>query len=217
MPGKRISIDLREKIIEFYQKGFGSRRISAKLMIPKGTVESIIKKFKKFGTVHDLPVSGKPRSTTLRMDRHIIAKVNAKPMISAPILNAEMKGEYGLVVSNQTIWNRIHEHGLKGRAARKKPFLSKRHIAQRLKWAKEHQSWTANDWKKVLWSDETKINLFGTDGVTRVWRRCGDADKTKFCRPTMKHGGGSRMVWACMSWKGVGNFEIIDGIMNAPY
>ena len=83
-------------------------------------------------------------------------------MISVPILNAEMKGEYGLIVSNQTIRNRIHEHGLKGRAARKKRFLSKRHIAQRLKWAKEHQSWTANDWKTVLWSDETKINLFGS-------------------------------------------------------
>ncbi|KAF1386404.1 hypothetical protein PFLUV_G00094470 [Perca fluviatilis] len=28
-------------------------------------------------------------------------------------------------------------------------------------------------WNHVLWSDETKINLFGSDGVKRVWRQPG--------------------------------------------
>ena len=25
-------------------------------------------------------------------------------------------------------------------------------------------------WKRVLWSDESKFNLFGTDGKVMVWR-----------------------------------------------
>lgn len=33
-------------------------------------------------------------------------------------------------------------------------------------------------------------------------------------RPTIKHGGGSVMVWGCMSANGVGNLVFIDGILN---
>ena len=31
----------------------------------------------------------------------------------------------------------------------------------------------------------------------------------------MKYGGGSIMVWGCMSWVGVGNLYRINGIMNS--
>ncbi len=53
-------------------------------------------------------------------------------------------------------------------------------------------------WKHLLWSDETKINLFGSDGVKRVWRQPGEEYKDSVL-PTVKHGGGSVMVWGCMS------------------
>ncbi len=34
-------------------------------------------------------------------------------------------------------------------------------------------------WNHVLWSDETKINLFDSDGVKRVWRQPGEEYKDK--------------------------------------
>ncbi len=55
----------------------------------------------------------------------------------------------------------------------------------------------------VLWSDETKINLFGSDGVKRVWPQPGEKYKDKFVLPRFKHGGGNVMVWGCMSAAGV--------------
>ncbi len=57
-------------------------------------------------------------------------------------------------------------------------------------------------WNHVLWSDETKINLFGSDGVKRVWRQPGEEYKDKCVLPTVKNGGGSVMVWGCMSAAG---------------
>ncbi len=33
-------------------------------------------------------------------------------------------------------------------------------------------------WNHVLWSDETKINLFGSDRVKCVWRQPGEGTKT---------------------------------------
>ncbi len=62
----------------------------------------------------------------------------------------------------------------------------------------------------VLWSDETKINLFGSDGVKRVWRQPGEEYKDKCVVPTVKHDGGSVMVWGCMSAAGTGELQFIE-------
>ncbi len=67
----------------------------------------------------------------------------------------------------------------------------------------------------VLWSDETKIHLFGSDGVKRVWRQPGEEYKDKCVLSTVKHGGGNVMVWGCMSAAGTGELQFIEGTMNA--
>ncbi len=72
-----------------------------------------------------------------------------------------------------------------------------------------------NYWNHVLWSDETKINLFGSDGVKHVWRQPGEEYKDKCVVPTVKHGGGSVMVWGCMSAAGTEELQFIEGTMNA--
>ncbi len=69
-------------------------------------------------------------------------------------------------------------------------------------------------WNHVLWSDETKIKWFGSDGVKRVWRQPGEEYKGKCVLPTVKHGGGSVMVWGCMSAAGTGELQFIEGTMN---
>ncbi len=66
-------------------------------------------------------------------------------------------------------------------------------------------------WNHVLWSDETKINLFGSDGVKRVWQQPGEEYKDKCVLPTVKHGGGSVMVWGCMNAAGTGELQFIEG------
>ena len=36
--------------------------------------------------------------------------------------------------------------------------------------AEAHKDWTVEDWKRVIWSDETKINCLGSDGKKWVWK-----------------------------------------------
>ncbi len=74
---------------------------------------------------------------------------------------------------------------------------------------------TKDYWNQVLWSDEPKINLFGSDGVKRVWQQPGEEYKDKCVLPTVKHGGGSVMVWGCMSAAGTGELHFIEGTINA--
>ena len=30
---------------------------------------------------------------------------------------------------------------------------------------KKHKEWTKEDWARVIWSDESKISIFGSDGI----------------------------------------------------
>jgi len=47
---------------------------------------------------------------------------------------------------------------------RKRPLLKPCHRKARMEFAERHQEWTIEDWKRVIWSDETKINHLGSDG-----------------------------------------------------
>ena len=81
--------------------------------------------------------------------------------------------------------------------------------------AEDKQTKDKDYWNHVLWSDETKINLSGSDRVKRVWRHSGEDYKDKSVLPTVKHGSGSVMVWGCMSAAGTGELQFIEGTMNA--
>ncbi len=48
----------------------------------------------------------------------------------------------------------------------------------------------------VVWSDESKVNLFDSDGVQHVWRRPGEEYQVNCALPKVKHGGGSIMSGA---------------------
>ncbi len=89
------------------------------------------------------------------------------------------------------------------------------HKKARKQFAEDKQTKDMDYWNHVLWSDETKINLFASDVVNRVWRQPGDEYKDKCDLPTVKHVGGSVMVWGCMSAADTGELQLIEGTMNA--
>ncbi|MBN3319894.1 CNTLN protein, partial [Atractosteus spatula] len=82
----------------------------------------------------------------------------------------------------------------------------KTHIRSRLEFAQR----LVRDsiiWRKILWSDETKIGLY-------VWRKPNTAHPTENTTPTVKHGGGSIMLWGCFSATGTGKLIKIEGKIN---
>ncbi len=56
-----------------------------------------------------------------------------------------------------TITAALHQLGLYGRVAWRKPLLSARHMKARMEFAKKHQKDSKMVTNKILWSDETKI------------------------------------------------------------
>ena len=58
------------------------------------------------------------------------------------------------------IFAALHQSSLYGRVARRKPLLSKRHMTALLEFAKRHLKDSQTMTNKILWSDETKIEVW---------------------------------------------------------
>ncbi len=55
------------------------------------------------------------------------------------------------------------------------------HKKARKQFAEDKQTKDMDYWNHVLWSDETKIHLFSSDGVKRVWWQPGIQNIFKDC------------------------------------
>uniref|UniRef100_T1HBX6 HTH_Tnp_Tc3_2 domain-containing protein n=1 Tax=Rhodnius prolixus TaxID=13249 RepID=T1HBX6_RHOPR len=110
-------------------------------------------------------------------------------------ISQELSSDYGVSVTPQTIRNKLHEYDYCGRVPRKKPFINKINRKRRLDFAKEYVSKPSSFWETVIFSDESKFNVCGSDGRQKVWRKRNEAMKMKNIKPTFKHGGSNILVW----------------------
>ncbi|KAI4901655.1 hypothetical protein NFI96_012836 [Prochilodus magdalenae] len=122
---------------------------------------------------------------------------------STALIDASMLGNFETSYSS-----------LKSFMARKVPLPKSAHVQARLKFAHEHLDDPEESWKKALWSDETKIELFGLNSTRRVWRTKNDEYHPKNTIPTVKHGGGRIMLWGCFSEHGTGRLHCIKERMT---
>ncbi|GFW39020.1 transposable element Tcb1 transposase [Trichonephila clavipes] len=92
--------------------------------------------------------------------------------------------------------------------------LTENHRWLRLQWAHEHRAWQA-DWHQVVFSDESRFNLWDHDGRIRV-RRYAD----EHCLPECVNKRHSVltpgvMVWGAISYHGRANLLRIEGNLNS--
>ena len=213
--GKELSEDLKKRIVALHKDGVGYKKIAKTLKLSCSTVAKTIQQFNRTGSTQNRPRHGRPKKLSARAQCHIQRLCLGNRRMSAASIAAEVEGVGGQPVSAQTIRRTLHQIGLHGCRPRRKPLLKMMHKKACKQFAEDKQTKDMDYWNHVLWSDETKINLFGSDGVKRVWRQPGEEYKDKCVLPTVKHGGGSVMVWGCMSAAGTGELQFIEGTMNA--
>ncbi|KAG2457009.1 TC1A transposase, partial [Polypterus senegalus] len=214
MKSKELSVDLQDRIVSRHKSGEGYRKISAALKVPMSTVASIIHKWKKFETTRTLPRAGPPSKLSDRGRRALVREVTKNPMVTLSELQRSSV-ERGEPSRRTTISAAIHQSGLYGRVARQKSLLSKRHMAARVEFAKRHLKDSQTMRNKSFWSDETKIELFGVNARHHFWRKPGNAHHQANTIPTVKHGGGSIMLWGCFSAAGTRRLVRIKRKMTA--
>ena len=86
---------------------------------PRSTIKSIIKKFKEYGTITNLPREGRPLKLTDQQRRALIREATKRPKITLKELQSST-AEIGVSVHRTTLSQTLHRAGLYGRVARKK-------------------------------------------------------------------------------------------------
>jgi transposase len=210
----KTSFFKRLQVIALSEQGFSQRDIVGELHIPRSIVGGILARYKEDGRVHDSPQSGRPRLLSIHDERLAVRMLNEPKSRCAAVVGRKLRA-HGLRLCDETVRRCIWRQGLQFRAKRKKPLLTIKHRHKRLRWAKGVHEYEVEDWSHVIWSDKSKFNVFGSDDRQYCWKNPAEPLRDCHVHPTVKHGGGSIMVWGCMSWVGVGNLYRIDGIMNS--
>ena len=205
----------RGSILALSNQGMGVRAIARTLHLHPSTVSRFLCHYREHGIVSAAAPSGRPRMLSERDERQVARLISSGECDTAEDVRHQLANQGGHNVSRWTISRALHRQGFEAGVKCRKPLLQAHHRQQRLEWALRYQHWTNAQWSKVLFSDETKINLWQSDGRQYCWRRPGEQLSDRCVQPTVKHGGGSIIVWTCMSAQGVGWMCRIEGNMNA--
>ena len=109
------------------------------------------------------------------------------------------------------------ENWFSSEGKKSKPALSNKNIKLRKQFVETYKEWTTEDWERVIWSDETKINRFESDGRSWYWTSSENNNQLGDIKQIMKFGGGSIMCWGCFTHRGVDPLVRIEGIMRKEH
>lgn len=212
----KIHLDNEKRaIINSYRSdGLSLREISKKMNVPKTTVAYTIKRYRETGSNSNRPCIGRPRMTTIQEDRSILLVSKRNRRLTAQEITAGFNSGHNKEISVDTVKRRLRSADLFGRIAVRKPMLRSQNKKKRLLWAQKHSNWTTEDFKKVLWTDESKFEVFGSNRRIYVRRSKNEKMMLNCLAPTVKHGGGSVMVWGGFSFQGVCPLYRIKGILE---
>lgn len=223
MGGKRHSEEMKAAIVTYWQNNHQNpdwqwQKVAETFSVPKNTVRSIIEKFRKRGTVENDTSKHRQKSTTPRMDRLIVLTCKRNPHFTIRQIKNEIESNHpGHTIGRMVISRRLIKAGLIACRPRKVPLLRKPHRRARVLFAKTHRHKGKRWVDSLLWSDECQIKLFGHNDAQFVRRPIGKrmALDPRYTKTTVKHGGGSIMVWGCMSTAGTGGIHLIKGTMDS--
>ena len=214
----------RIQALTMLQIGIPIRQITALTNLSKSTIhrhhnKAIIRGYNPkvsmlihVSYVEDAKRSGRPKTSQAVIDlvlatvtknsttrsysaKRIAQKVSAMPEIRK--------------ISASTVYRILIDNNYKSCKQTVKPGLSIDMQKKRLTWCLLYKDWTLEDWKNVIFTDETSVQMGGVRGKRRVWRTPEEAYHKHIIKRRYK-GFKEFMFWAAFSYDKKGPCHIWD-------
>lgn len=218
----RISVEKRCQVINLHEQGHSHRDIAALVGCTKASAHRIIHAYREEGRIRDAFRSGRQRVTTDFEDLMIVAAVVDEPFLSS----ADIKRELKLKASEHVIRLRLQEAGLTCWNGNTKLSLTPEFKAMRLRFATEHSGWTAEQWQRVVFTNESTI-CCKWDKSKKSWRVLQNWNDPVYVRQLTASSYPFVNVWTMVTYQGLGPIvrvnqgsltpeeyvKLIDGVM----
>lgn len=179
-----LSQTLRAQIVALVQSGMTQSAVSRQLKTSRQNVSRTMIRYNATNSFASRARRGRPRTTSATTDRAIKRLVTSNPFVSSREVSREVSGVSR--ISSRTVRRRLSDtFSLKSRKPAKKPLLSIKNIQDRMKFCHKYKHWTATDWNKVLFSDETTVRQFANAGKASVRRPKGERFNPRYCLPPL--------------------------------
>ncbi len=127
----------------------------------------VIQRLSKTGFTRNRPRKGRSKKLSPCAVCQVQKLASKNRHMSAASIALEVAEVEDQLVSAQTIRHTLQQVGLHGRHPRRKPLLKLAH--KKACKQQDNLAKSMNYWNHVLWSDESKVNLFDSDDVQHVW------------------------------------------------
>ena len=190
----RLSQLDRGRAIALILQGRSQRDVAQQFGVHESTISRLVQRLRATVRLTDRPRSGRPRVTTQRQDRriHLVHLRNRLTTETA----REVIGTHCRRVCPRTVRNRLREFDIRPRRPYVGPNLTHRRRQRRMQWLRAHAPNRLADWRRVMFSDESRFSIQRSDRRQRVYRRLGERYSNACVREVDRFGGGgSVMVW----------------------
>ena len=216
MRTKQWSREVKRAAIELWRAGIKQTDIVLRLSMPVRTVQRLIAADRRnaaSGVPAFIPDRKQKEGTHNRkVFPNALAKMKKllekEPSLTGKQLKLRILELEGVAV--RTIQYHCNKTlKLPARRMAKKPLLNRRMMDQRLDFAQQYQHWTVDDWKKVMFSDESHFELrFGRQSSFCRRSKGSDRYDPLFTKKTVKHPP-KVMVWGSFSYGRSGGIEFM--------
>ncbi|KMQ82797.1 dna-mediated transposase [Lasius niger] len=211
MPQKcNLDMFTKGRTIGMLECGRSQTEVSQVLNVSQCAISKLWKRFQITGNVARRPVPGRPKVTTARQDRYLTITARRQRKISASELSSALTTATGVRVSRQTVYRRLDKVGLYARRPSVCVPLTSAQKRARLQWSLEHRQWSEQQWRNVMFSDESRFCLETDSRRTTIWRERGTRFYEKNITEKHRFAKQGVMVWAGIMLGGRTDLHIFD-------
>ena len=205
------SIEAKQKVISLYHKGYSLFSISKVTSVPKSTCWDNVRRFNSRGHLKNRKSPGRPKNLDSKDEKQLINLSQNDP-------KKIQLNFYGIltrkICSTFMVQRIIIFYQLCARIAIEKPYLTARNRFARKVWAKKHALLPKIFRQKVLFSDETTLELQPNKRVL-VRRLPNTGMEKKNLSETRKFGGKKLMLWGFIAHDGRKCLQKVCGTINS--
>ena len=149
-----------KQILDCIHAGWSAKKIAAEFSLSYSWAKKICRRPKNGDNGERKSGSGRPRKSTPREDRYLVTEAlktqdSSEVCPTAGDLAKVLTERLSTKSSPTTVQRRLRGRNIKKCAKTKKAFVSAVNRRKRVEFARRPRDWTIEEWKKVLWSNES--------------------------------------------------------------